>query len=152
MTILVSTDIARRKSGTFRSVITALICVASVAAACGAQESHVPRDSLAAGSEKLHPVLLALIAEHRKHKSGTTSSEPFKSAQSGLRIVDDYVVLDLTAIDDADALVLDVQTLGALDVSAFGAIVSCRFPITALMQLATVENLKFAVPSFESTI
>ena len=101
-----------------------------------------------ADTAKVSGGLLALGQEFQAYSErpasfGTAATE-FKSRDTQASIAADSVVIDTAAAGDVDALADDLRALGAQDVSVFGRMVSCRFPLNAITQLKDLSSLQLA--------
>ncbi len=68
-----------------------------------------------------------------------------------LRVVDGYVVIDAVAAHDIGSLRADLERLGLKKAVTFGSMISGLLPVTAIDDLAALENLKFARPAYAKT-
>ena len=88
--------------------------------------------------------LLELLEDFDKHNA--KQAESFQASNTHLRIVDNFVLIDAIASDNAAELENDLRLLGATNLSSYGRTVSCFFPITNIAKLVALESLQFARP------
>src|SRR5262245_34911515 len=100
-----------------------------------------------AKSSKVGPELLALSESYR---DAQRTGSPFRPSDPMLRVVDDRVLVDATAVTDSEALKADLVQLGMRHAVAFGRIVSGELPIAAIPSLATLDSLAFVRASTPS--
>jgi hypothetical protein len=92
-------------------------------------------------SAKVAPELLAL---HESYREAQQRGAGLRSDNSGLRVIDDRVVIDATATGDALVLQADLVDLGMRNAAVFGRMVSGELPIAAIPTLTTLASLAFA--------
>ena len=123
-------------------------CILAVAlSACAAEnpgENEVPATGKVPG---VAGALLALHEEYREHIRVAGNDKQFESIQPNLRVIENRVLIDATAVDDAEQLKKDLEELGCIGAVAASRIVSCQLPIAAIPQLSSIESLAFARPS-----
>lgn len=95
---------------------------------------------------------LVLSALHRQAQvyrginiQGTSEST---SLVSQVPVSEGFVTIDAVAAGEAQNLMSDMEGLGARGVTIAGSMVSGRFPISAVGELAALDSLKFARPSY----
>jgi hypothetical protein len=88
-----------------------------------------------------------LLALHRAYLESRRRGVEFHPASPGLRVVDDRVVINATAVGDAEALRADLVRLGLQHAASYGRVVSGEFPIAAIPTLDALASLRFARPS-----
>ncbi len=94
--------------------------------------------------------LAALFQEYEAQLSGTTSG-PFKSSNPMMKVHDGLVVIDAVAEDKTSSLQGDLDHLGLQGGAAFGRLVSGWLPISAIREMAVLDSLRFARPSYSMT-
>lgn len=94
--------------------------------------------------------LLDLQKQYVTHLQAVILSE-FKPDKPFLRVIDNRVVIDATAADNADSLLADLVALGLQDSAAFGRMVSGQLPIDSIDKLSKLKSLKFIRPSYAAT-
>jgi hypothetical protein len=87
--------------------------------------------------------LLSLSNEYADYISSGRSGA-FKSANPLFQIIDDRVVIDATASNNANVLRDDLVALGMQRAVAFGRLVSGELPIRAITRISQLESLNFA--------
>ncbi|MHC4717542.1 MAG: S8 family peptidase, partial [Planctomycetota bacterium] len=95
---------------------------------------------------KLTTPLAALFAEHQVWERGSGGAG-FMPGNPLVRVSGGSVVIDAVASGDAAALLADLEALGLAGAASSGPVVSGRFPLTALDELAALESLNFASPA-----
>ena len=75
----------------------------------------------------------------------------FSPRNKQLRVTDDTVLIDAVASGDVGVLKSALEKLGMKNVGVFGRVVSGRFPIIAIHDLAELDSLQFARPSLFTT-
>jgi hypothetical protein len=94
---------------------------------------------------KLGPNLIALYRSYQDYMAaGGADSGAFAPEGVLLRVEEDRVLIDAVADKNAEDLKRDLEALGLVKGSAFGRVVSGRFPIEALPAAAALESLRFA--------
>jgi hypothetical protein len=127
-------------------ILLALVAWLAVGSACAA--GGAPSNSSTGGrSAKIGADLLAL---HESYRSARQGGAEFRPQNPLLRIVDDRVLIDAAAADDARALEADLVALGLRHAAVFGRVVSGELPIAAIPSLGTLRSLAFARPSTPS--
>ena len=97
--------------------------------------------------DKVDPDLVVLIGEYRQQgESGV-----FTPGNPLLRLVDDRVLIDAVAVDDASDLLAELEGIGLQKGAAFGRIVSGQLPIDAIDNLASLESLHSVRPVYAAT-
>jgi hypothetical protein len=123
-----------------RPLFLALVVWLAVGSACAA--GGAPGNSSTGGRPaKISADLLAL---HEAYRSARQGGAEFRPQNPLLRIVDDRVLIDAAATDDAQALESDLVGLGMRHAAAFGRVVSGELPIAAIPSLAALRSLAFA--------
>ena len=100
---------------------------------------------------KMGPDLTLLYHEHKDfmQRGGTpVLKQAFKSSLPLMRVKNDRVLIDAVAVDNAEALALQLSSLGMQNISTYGKMVSGRLPISVLEQASQTASLKFARPSY----
>ncbi|MEJ2669576.1 MAG: hypothetical protein P8077_04745 [Gammaproteobacteria bacterium] len=92
----------------------------------------------------LHEQYQAFLEQEGTQKSVAT----FNPSNSQIRIVAETVVIDAAASGDPMTLAGDLEKLGALDVTVFGGMVSCRLPLSAIPALKDLSSLQLVRPSY----
>ena len=109
---------------------------------CAAQ---IPRS--AANDAKLDNSLVSLFYAYEVHYAESVKGAAFQYSDRSLRIVGEMVLIDAVAVTDAPALEEELQHFGATNLSSYGRIVSCLYPIENIDELASLTHLKFVRPS-----
>jgi hypothetical protein len=102
------------------------------------------------GWRRVGPELTALHEDYQDYLE-SNAPVPFRPEHPAVRVIDDRVIIDAVADSDADELVAALKALGAVHVSRFKRMVSARFPLAAIPQLANVTSLRFAQPAMAMT-
>ena len=112
-----------------------------------AQRESDPTPTKEKSLDKVDPDLVVLAKEFRQEggSSAFTPSNPL------LRLVEDRVLIDAVAVDDADVLMTDLEGIGLQDGAVFGRIVSGQLPIDAIDNLDSLESLHSVRPSYAAT-
>ena len=94
---------------------------------------------------------LALL--YRRHQAFVRQGSvgTFLPTRTYIRLSADRVVIDAVAVDDAAALLADLEALGLDHGATFGRYVSGRLPIAAIADAAALASLKFARPAAAMT-
>ena len=96
----------------------------------------------------------ALIELHKEFLDIQNSDETpnnFKPTNPAIRVSNGFVWVDAMAMTDAADLKKALRSLGATQLSSYGLVVSCLFPITAIDDLAAVDSLRFMRPAYAQT-
>jgi len=88
-----------------------------------------------------------LLSLHESYEEARRRGIDFRSDSPTLRVVDDRVAIDATAIGDVGVLEADLVRLGLRSPASFGRVVSGELPITSIPALETIPSLAFARPS-----
>ena len=120
--------------GCLLAIVAALALLVDAAAWAG------PKDS------RVNPGLTALYAEHAAH-AARRSSRPFTSSNAAMNLAGDWVVIDAVADIDVQALEAQLASLGAVNVTSFGRVVSALLPISAVPGLEAIPDLRFVQPA-----
>jgi len=89
---------------------------------------------------------LDLLTVYHRYQH-TANGASFEPDQSGIRVRDGYVVIDAIATSKGEALRRDLDSLGLENGATAGRVVSGRFPIDAIPQMAKLKTLRGAMPS-----
>lgn len=95
---------------------------------------------------KVGTALSTVFRAHEQHQKSATA-EPFRPAQSLLRVADGYVVIEAIAAASPEALRADLEALGLRGGAVAGNLVSGRLPISAIDDMAQLQRLQAARPS-----
>ncbi|MGD1891951.1 MAG: S8 family serine peptidase [Cyclobacteriaceae bacterium] len=79
------------------------------------------------------------------------SFQPGRSLVQNMMIVNGRVLIEATAVDDTQALLSRLESLGLQNGAAFGGMVSGWFPIDSIEKLNEVSMLRFVRPSMMKT-
>ena len=122
-------------------------CIMAVAlSACAAENPSENQAPLTGKVPRIAGALLALHEEHREHIRREGDDQRFKSVQPNVTVIENRVLIDATAVDDAEKLKKDLEELGCTGAVAAAKIVSCQLPIVAIPRLSSLESLAFARP------
>lgn len=124
-----------------RTVIASMIL--AVALMPGSGFGQPTAKDKAPSLEKMGTVLSALYDEYQAHRRRSGDTE-FSTSNSGVRLVEDRVVVDAVASGDTAVLRADLETLGLVKAASFGRTVSGQLPIAALADADALESLQFA--------
>ncbi|MDG4597210.1 MAG: S8 family serine peptidase [Candidatus Contendobacter sp.] len=98
--------------------------------------------------------LVALYYEHLNYQQRggfQTLRQPFASTNQLARLVEERVVIDAVAQQDAKKLLADLEALGLRNGVAFGRIVSGQLPINTITTMAHLNSLNFVRPAYAMT-
>ena len=98
--------------------------------------------------------LAALYYEHLDYQQRgglQTLRQPFVSTNRLARLVEERVVIDAVAQQDAEKLLVDLDALGLQKGVVFGRIVSGQLPLNAIAMAASLHGLNFARPAYAMT-
>src|SRR3954468_1376735 len=115
-------------------VLAGLILSSAPAAA---QTEQTPR------SPKLTQTLIDLHEQHLA-RAAEGSAAPLRAPNSLAKLVEERVVVDTVAVDDAEKLKGDLEALGMKNAVVFGRVVSGQLPVSAIGAVAELRSLKFA--------
>jgi len=87
-----------------------------------------------------------LIDLHEQHlaRVAQQSSTPLRAPNSHVKLIEERVVVDAVAEDDAEALKLELEALGMENAAVSGRVVSGQLPVAAIGAAADLRSLKFA--------
>lgn len=137
-------------STTARSLLAAGILIVSMCACAGDSDEN-PSQQKPIASVKVNVALIALYEEYREYLANGSQEQEFESSQAGITVIQDRVIIDARARDDAERLRQDFIDLGAVNVAAAGNIVSCQLPILAIAQLPSLDSLQSVRPAYATT-
>ncbi len=86
-----------------------------------------------------------LVAEYSAYLNSKQSDS--SDAETDVR----FVLVDASAIADSASLAADFKRLEAIDVSAFGLMVSARVPVKSLYAISQLASLRFCRKSLAAT-
>jgi len=116
------------------------------------QQAPLQRSPVQRQSGNVAVELLNLYDEYREFLTDEGHDRgKFRTAQNAIAIIEDRVVIDVTAQGDADRLRQDLADIGAVSVAVAQRLVSCQLPILAIPKLQHLDSLKFARPSYATT-
>jgi len=118
---------------------------------CAANGSQITKPVEAEKGSKVDHELIELQVQLVRYKETHQDLKQFAVDHAQLRIVDEQVLIDAIASVDANALEDDLRRLGATQLSSYGSIVSCFFPIERISDLAGLDSLRFARPAYVTT-
>jgi len=81
------------------------------------------------------------------HYQRADDSDAFETQQSGIRVQNGRVAIDAIAASDVQTLQNDLEALGMEGSASTGRVVSGRFPIEHIPEMARLESLRGALPS-----
>ena len=87
--------------------------------------------------------LLELAAEFERFVESGGEEADFVSPESAAQVAGGYVVTDSTASEAGEKLAQDLVAIGAVDVQAFGMVVSCRLPLSAIREVVKLKSLRY---------
>ncbi|MEM9004702.1 MAG: S8 family serine peptidase [Cyanobacteria bacterium P01_F01_bin.86] len=90
----------------------------------------------------------ALAELHSQANLDSDLLDQTPGSNSLLIATDDYVVVDFTASGSSQDLVVDLERLGAEDITVFGRVVSAKLPPEKLEDAAQLSSLLFARPAY----
>lgn len=137
-------------SVTAGSLLAAGILIVSMCACAGGSHENPPQQQQIA-SVMVNVALLTLYEEYRAYLANGSREQEFTSSQAGVTVIQDRVIIDARARDDAERLRQDLIDLGGVNVAVAQNIVSCQLPILAIAKLATLDSLGSARPAYAMT-
>src|SRR5258706_7612186 len=99
---------------------------------------------------KLTETLIDLQAQQEARAAGLRSA-PLQSANPLTKLVEERVVINAVAEDDAETLKAELEALGMENAVAFGRIVSGQLPVSAIADAAGLRSLRFAREAMATT-
>ncbi len=95
----------------------------------------------------------SLVALHEQHmtRRAQKSTAPLQSADPLVKLIEDRVVIDAVAEDDAETLKADLEALGMQNAVAFGHVVSGQLPVSSIAAAAELPSLNFARSAMATT-
>lgn len=119
-------------------------CLILTAAPAGAQTGKASRPG------KLTQTLIDLQQQQEARAAGL-SAAPLRPASPLAKLVEERVVINAVAEDDAGTLKADLEALGMQNAAVFGRMVSGQLPVSAIGAAAGLRSLRFARESAATT-
>ena len=119
-------------------------CLILAAVPAGAQTGKNSRPG------KLTHTLIDL-QEQQEARAAGQSSAPLRPANPLTKLVEERVVVDAVAEDDAETLKAELEALGMQNAVAFGRVVSGQLPVSAIADAAGLRSLRFAREAMATT-
>ena len=98
--------------------------------------------------DKVSGDLSRMHRDYVRHIRGGERAASFAVPNPAVRVADGFVVVDATAVDDAVGLQRAMEALGLRRGARAGRLVSGRFPLAHIDDLADLPGLRFARPAY----